>query len=131
MMLHLAAIAGHATVVTPSLRGGVEIACGCHPSMREGAMKLARRRFLHVAAGATTLPATQQIAKAQQTTPVQAALDPLVWPVVTRVPAEVRTFAGHSNTVPDIVGRFGAPASLVIFVHSQRIAVAHWLSARA
>ena len=49
-------------------------------------MKLPRRRFLHLAASAVTLPATQQIAKAEQTTLAQTALDPLVWPVVTKVP---------------------------------------------
>src|SRR5215475_4548701 len=88
-------------------------------------MKLPRRRFLHLAAGAATLPATQQIAKAEQTTPTHAALDPLVWPVVTKVPPEVRTFAGHANTVPDIVGRFGTPASLVIFTEGNHLMVLH------
>jgi hypothetical protein len=88
-------------------------------------MKLPRRRFLHLAAGAATLPATQQIAKAEQTTPTHAALDPLVWPVVTKVPPEARTFAGHSNTVPDIVGRFGTPASLVIFTEGNHLMVVH------
>jgi hypothetical protein len=88
-------------------------------------MKLPRRRFLHLAAGAATLPATQQIAKAEQTTPAHAALDPLVWPVVTKVPPKARTFAGHSNTVPDIVGRFGTPASLVIFTEGNHLMVVH------
>src|SRR5262249_44256056 len=58
-------------------------------------------------------------------TPTHAALDPLVWPVVTKVPPEARTFAGHSNTVPDIVGRFGTPASLVIFTEGNHLMVVH------
>src|SRR6516165_6389121 len=52
-------------------------------------------------------------------------LGPLVWPVVMKVPPKVRTFAGHSNTVPDIVGRFGMPASLVIFTEGNHLMVLH------
>jgi len=85
-------------------------------------MKLPRRQFLHLSAGAATLPATQQIAKAQPT-PAQAALDPIVWPVVTKLPPDVRGFSGHTDTVPDIVGRFGTPASLVIFTEGNHLMV--------
>jgi len=46
-----------------------------------------------------------------------------VWPVVTKVPPEVRTFAGHANTVPDIIGHFGTPASLVIFPEGNHLMV--------
>jgi len=48
---------------------------------------------------------------------------PLVWPVVAKVPAEIRSFAGHTDTVPDIVGRIGAPASLVIFTEGNHLMV--------
>jgi hypothetical protein len=48
-----------------------------------------------------------------------------VWPVVTKVPPEVPTFAGHANTVPDIVGRFGTRASLVIFTEGNHLMVLH------
>ena len=48
-----------------------------------------------------------------------------MWPVVMKVPPKVRTFAGHSNTVPDIVGRFGMPASLVIFTEGNHLMVLH------
>ena len=78
------------------------------------AMKLRRRRFLLLAAGAAVLTVTPRTTAAHQRAAAQAPLEPLVWPVVTKVPPEVRTFAGHANTVPDIVGRFGTPASLVI-----------------
>jgi len=112
-----------ATVATAPHRREVEIAFGCHPSVRESAMKLPRRQFLHLVTGAATLSAPQQIVKAQQTTSAQALLDPLVWPVVTKLPPEVRGFSGHTNTVPDIVGRFGTPASLVIFTEGNHLMV--------
>ena len=80
-----------------------------------------RRQFLHLAAGGATLATTARIATAQQ----QAKLDPLVWPIVTKVPPEVRAFAGHSNTVPDIVGCFGKPANLVIFTEGNHLMVLH------
>jgi Bacterial extracellular solute-binding protein len=55
----------------------------------------------------------------------QAPLDPLVWPVVPKVSPGVRSFAGHTNTVPDIIGRFGVPASLVIFTEGNHLMVLH------
>src|SRR6516225_8296900 len=88
-------------------------------------MKLRRRRFLHLAAGAAVLMVTPRTTAAQQRAAAQAPLEPLVWPVVTKVPPEVRTFAGHANTVPDIVGRFGTPASLVIFTEGNHLMVLH------
>jgi hypothetical protein len=88
-------------------------------------MKLPRRRFVHLAASATALLAAPRIANAQQSTTVQNSLDPLVWPVVPKVPTGIRSFTGHTNTVPDIVGRFGAPASLVIFTEGNHLMVLH------
>jgi Bacterial extracellular solute-binding protein len=88
-------------------------------------MKPPRRRFLSLAAGAAVFPVTPQIATAQQRAAPQTPLEPLVWPVVTKVPPEVRTFAGHTDTVPDIVGRFGTPASLVIFTEGNHLMVLH------
>src|SRR5262245_32752239 len=88
-------------------------------------MKPPRRRLLRLTAGAAMLPVTPQVASAQQRATVQTTLEPLVWPVVTKVPPEVRMFAGHSDTVPDIVGRFGTPASLVIFTEGNHLMVLH------
>src|SRR5437899_49917 len=34
----------------------------------------------------------------------QKPAEPLVWPVVTNLPPRIRSFAGHTDTVPDIVG---------------------------
>src|SRR5262249_5971528 len=56
---------------------------------------------------------------------VQTPLEPLVWPIVTKLQDGIRSFAGHTNTVPDIVGRFGTPASLVIFTEGNHLMVLH------
>src|SRR2546421_11700653 len=88
-------------------------------------MKLQRRQFLYLTGAAAALPATPQIASAQPSTTAQTPLDPLVWPIVPKVPAGIRSFAGHTNTAPDIVGRFGAPASLVIFTEGNHLMVLH------
>jgi len=44
---------------------------------------------------------------------------PLVWPIIARLKPDIRSFAGHTNTVPDIVGRIGPPPSLVIFTEGN------------
>jgi hypothetical protein len=48
---------------------------------------------------------------------------PLVWPTVTKLQPGIRSFAGHTDTVPDIVGRIGAPPSLVIFTEGNHLMV--------
>jgi Bacterial extracellular solute-binding protein len=58
-------------------------------------------------------------ATAQAVTPAE----PLVWPVVTKLPPGIRSFAGHTDTVPDIVGRIGTPPSLVIFTEGNHLMV--------
>ena len=68
-------------------------------------------------------------AKAQSTTAatqnvvVLTQPGPLVWPTVTKAPSSIRLFSGHTDTVPDIVGRIGAPASLVIFTEGNHLMV--------
>src|SRR5262245_64175716 len=52
---------------------------------------------------------------------VPAPAEPLVWPVVTKLPPGIRAFAGHTDTVPDIVGRIGTPPSLVIFTEGNHL----------
>jgi extracellular solute-binding protein len=82
-----------------------------------------RRSFL----GGTLSAVTIASAKAQSATPIaqNAALPtqpgPLVWPVVTKLPRGIRSFAGHTDTVPDIVGRIGTPPSLVIFTEGNHL----------
>jgi hypothetical protein len=53
----------------------------------------------------------------------QRSPEPLVWPVVTKLEPGIRAFAGHTDTVPDIVGRIGTPASLVIFTEGNHLMV--------
>src|SRR5207237_10524009 len=52
---------------------------------------------------------------------VQAPPEPLVWPVVAKPRPDIRSFAGHTNTVPDIVGTFGKAPSLVIFSEGNHL----------
>ena len=53
----------------------------------------------------------------------RASPEPLVWPVVTKLQPGIRSFAGHTDTVPDIVGRIGTPPSLVIFTEGNHLMV--------
>jgi hypothetical protein len=79
-----------------------------------------RRAFLGgalTAMSAGTLRAPSATAQAV----IPAPAEPLVWPVVTKVPPGIRSFAGHTDTVPDIVGRIGTPASLVIFTEGNHL----------
>jgi len=50
----------------------------------------------------------------------QALPEPLVWPIVTKLPAGVRSFVGHANTVLDVIGE---PPSLVIFTDGNHLMV--------
>jgi hypothetical protein len=54
---------------------------------------------------------------------IQTPSEPLVWPIVTKPEPAIRSFAGHTDTVPDIVGRIGAPPSLVIFTEGNHLMV--------
>jgi hypothetical protein len=42
---------------------------------------------------------------------------------VAKLQPGIRSFAGHTDTVPDIVGRIGTPASLVIFTEGNHLMV--------
>lgn len=58
-----------------------------------------------------------------QTTGTLAPSAPLVWPVVTKLPPGIRSFDGHTDTVPDIAGRIGTPPGLVIFTEGNHLMV--------
>src|SRR5207253_8737099 len=60
-------------------------------------------------------------AAAAEKAPGPPPLEPLVWPVVTKPPPGIRSFAGHTDTVPDIVGRIGTAPSLVIFTEGNHL----------
>src|SRR5260221_14374088 len=77
-----------------------------------------RRVFLGTALGAVTL-GSQPVRAAGAAE--QKPSDPLVWPVVPRLQTGIRSFAGHTDTVPDIVGRIGTPPSLVIFTEGNHL----------
>jgi len=81
-----------------------------------------RRIFL---GSALTAVAFSQIRPARAAEQKAAAKtpEPLVWPVVTKLQPGIRLFAGHTDTVPDIVGRIGTPASLVIFTEGNHLMV--------
>jgi phage tail protein X len=49
--------------------------------------------------------------------------EPLVWPALARPPSGIRSFNGHADTVLDVVGRIGAPPSLVIFTEGNHLMV--------
>jgi hypothetical protein len=68
--------------------------------------------------GTSNVPA----AAAAQDAAGQFRPEPLVWPVV-KVQPDIRMFAGHTDTVPDIVGRIGAPPSLAIFTEGNHLMV--------
>src|SRR5215831_13554943 len=77
-----------------------------------------RRTFLGGTLTATGVASFgAQSATAQAVTPAE----PLVWPVVTNLPPDIRSFAGHTDTVPDIVGRIGEPPSLAIFSEGNHL----------
>src|SRR5215470_4220991 len=81
-----------------------------------------RRIFLGGALGATAL-ASLQTADATERMTVQKSPGPLVWPVVSKLQPGIRLLAGHTDTVPDIVGRIGTPPSLVIFTEGNHLMV--------
>ncbi len=72
-----------------------------------------RRVFLGSALSAVALAQTDAACAAEQQAAAQT-LESLVWPVVIRLQPGSRSFAGHTNTVPDIVGRIGTPPNLVL-----------------
>src|ERR1700693_4259715 len=85
---------------------------------------ITRRVFLSSALSAVALGSQQaETAGAAEQTTVQTSSGPLVWPVVTKLQPGIRSIDGHTDTVPDIVGRIGTPASLVIFTEGNHLMV--------
>ena len=84
-----------------------------------------RRAFF----GGTLSAATFGTCKAQTLTPAaqnavpQTAPEPLVWPALGKQPSGIRSLNGHADTVLDVVGRIGAPPSLVIFTEGNHLMV--------
>jgi Bacterial extracellular solute-binding protein len=84
-----------------------------------------RRAFLGGTMSAATLVTckAQSAAAIAQHAGVQALPEPLVWPIVTKLRRGVRSFVGHTDTVLDVIGRIGAPPSLVIFTEGNHLMV--------
>jgi Bacterial extracellular solute-binding protein len=80
---------------------------------------MTRRVFLGSTLSAAAFSQTRTADAAKRKAAAQA-FDPLVWPIIRRQ-ADIRSFAGHTNTVPDIVGRIGTPPSLVIFSEGNHL----------
>ncbi len=88
-------------------------------------MILNRRAFLAGMFGAVAAQASkaQPVQPSAQAMGPQTPTGPIVWPVVTKIPNDVRSFVGHTDTVLDVIGRVGAPASLVIFTEGNHLMV--------
>jgi hypothetical protein len=84
-----------------------------------------RRAFLGGTLSVVTVGTCEaQSATAEaQNAAIQTPSEPLVWPVVRTTGPGIRLFAGHTDTVPDIVGRIGTPPSLVIFTEGNHLMV--------
>ena len=48
---------------------------------------------------------------------------PIVWPIVTKLRPGIPSFAGHTDTVLDVIGQIGTPPSLVIFTEGNHLMV--------
>ena len=84
-----------------------------------------RRTFLGSAVGPVLFGNHRmRTARAAEAKPAEhASPAPQVWPIVTKLPPGIRSFAGHTDTVPDIVGWIGRPPSLVIFTEGNHLMV--------
>jgi hypothetical protein len=84
-----------------------------------------RRAVLGGTAGAATVGSrgVQSATALAENAAIRTPPEPLVWPVVTRLPPGIRSFAGHTDTVPDVVGRIGVSPSLVIFTEGNHLMV--------
>jgi hypothetical protein len=58
-----------------------------------------------------------------ETAASQKSSEPLVWPNAATLQPGIRSFDGHADTVLDVIGRIGTPASLVIFTEGNHLMV--------
>jgi hypothetical protein len=74
--------------------------------------------------GSGEAQAAQAARAGAQDAGTEAPPEPLVWPVVPpQSGTGIRSFAGHTDTVLDVVGRLGTPPSLVIFSEGNHLMV--------
>ena len=79
-----------------------------------------KRAFLGSGLGALAL-ARVRAGQSAEPRAAPAGPQPLVWPLTAPPQAGVRSFAGHANTVLDIVGRIGTPPNLAIFTEGNHL----------
>jgi hypothetical protein len=79
-----------------------------------------RRAFLGSALGALALSPIRA-GRAAEPRAAAPRARPLVWPLAAQPQAAMRSFAGHANTVLDIVGRIGTPPNLAIFTEGNHL----------
>src|SRR5262249_29242249 len=82
-----------------------------------------RRTFLVGTLGAVTAGScnAQTATAPAQNAVIPTPPEPLVCPVATKLQPGIRSFDGHPDTVPDVVGRIGTPPSLVIFTEGNHL----------
>src|SRR5580700_6008250 len=90
-----------------------------------GTQDMQRRALLGGTMGAVTVAISNElVTPAMAQSPIEhAAPEPLVWPALVKLPSGIRSFNGHTDTVLDVVGRIGAPPSLVIFTEGNHLMV--------
>jgi extracellular solute-binding protein len=84
-----------------------------------------RRAFLGGTLSAVALGTckAQSVTTTAQNAVIHPSLEPLVWPIVTKLQPGIRSFVGHADTVLDVIGRIGTPPSLVIFTEGNHLMV--------
>jgi hypothetical protein len=82
---------------------------------------MVRRTFL--SATSIGICKAQSVASTTKNVVASATSEPLVWPIVTKLPSGIRSFVGHTDTVLDVTGRVGSPPSLVIFTEGNHLMV--------
>jgi len=82
-----------------------------------------RRRFLGSVLGTVARGSQPKHAAGAAESNVRLPPEPLVWPTAALRRPGVPAFAGHTNTVPDIIGEIGTPPGLVIFSEGNHLMV--------
>src|SRR5690349_9097786 len=86
---------------------------------------MSRRAFLGgtLNAAAFAAWAAQSKSASAQSAVAHAVPQPLVWPSTIALQPGLRSFAGHANTVLDVIGNVSRPPSLVIFSEGNHLMV--------
>src|SRR6516164_1956476 len=95
-------------------------------SRRAQTIRLELRTFI-ASSAAPTIPTMPATADPPQTTAngreVGQSCNTVVWRTVISAPTDLPALNGHTDTVPDIIGRLGAPVDLAIFTEGNHFPV--------